>query len=229
MAVLAWSLALAAQAGSFTVRPLRLVLAPGASSASLSLENVGDQPVLVQAEVMAWSQRDGTDVLDPSQDLIVSPPVFTVATGAAQTVRVGLMQPSAAAREVTYRLFLQEVPPPKKPGEQGVDVSLRLSLPVFVLPSGNVAPRLSWRAAKGPHDAIVLSLTNSGSAHVQVIDCKLYDGNDGLIAQSNLGSYVLPGQTRSWSINPSKPWNGGHIRLTARTDAGSVSAQVATE
>jgi len=227
--ILAWALAWAAEAGSLTAKPLRLMLPPGANSASLFLENTGGEPVLVQAEVMAWSQRDGAEVLEPSQDLIVSPPVFKVAPGAAQTVRVGMMRPNDAARELTYRLFLQEVPPPMRPGEQELRVALRLSLPVFIQPRGKVAPQLTWRAARGPQGAIVLSLTNSGNAHVQAIDCRLYDGNNALIAESNLGGYVLPGQSRSWSIASSKPWGGGRIRLMARTDAGDVSAQVEAE
>ena len=227
-AVLALAAALGAHAGSFTANPVRLTLAPGAMSTSLLLENTGDQPVLVQAELMAWSQQDGKDVLTPSQALVVSPPIFKVAPGAAQTVRLGLLKPVAGDREITYRLFLQEVPQPPAPGEQGVSVALRLGLPVFVLPKTRAAPQLAWRAKPDGRD-IRLSLTNSGTAHVQAVDCKLYRADGTLIAEQQLGAYVLAGQTRSWQIKPTQPWKGEKLKLTARTPTGDVTADIASD
>ncbi len=222
-------LPLNAHAGSFGVDPVRLTLMAGATSTSLLLENKGDEPVLVQAELMAWSQEDGKDVLTPSQDLVVSPPIFKVAPGAAQTVRVGLLRPADPERELTYRLFLQEVPPPPPPGQVGVTVALRLGLPVFVLPRGRALPLLSWRATHAAEGQIELSLSNSGNAHVQAIDCKLYRLDGTLIAEHVLATYVLPGQARSWKIKPSQPWRTEKLKLTARTDRGDVTAEIAPE
>lgn len=228
-AVLALAAALAAHAGSFSANPVRLTLPADATSTSLLLENQGDQPVLVQAEVMAWSQQDGNDVLTPSQDLVVSPPIFKVAPGAAQTVRVGLLRPADPTGELTYRLFLQEVAQPPPPGQQGVSVALQLGLPVFVLPRGRAAPHLVWRAAQTAEGQVRLSLANAGNAHVQAIDCKLYTQDGTLIAEHNLAGYVLRGQTRSWQIKPSQPWHGEKLKLTARTDGGDVTAEIAAE
>src|SRR5690349_7929353 len=78
--------------GSFSANPVRLVVTPGATSTSLLLTNQGDQPVLIQTELMAWSQQNGEDVLRASDELVVSPPIFRVAPGAVQTVRVGLLR-----------------------------------------------------------------------------------------------------------------------------------------
>lgn len=227
-AALALAAAFGAHAGSFTANPVRLTLAPGAMSTSLLLENKGDQPVLVQAELMAWSQQDGKDVLTPSQDLVVSPPIFKVAPGAGQTVRIGLLKPVAGDREVTYRLFLQEVAQPPAPGEQGLAVALRLGLPVFILPKTRVAPQLAWRASPERGD-IRLTLTNSGNAHVQAVDCKLYRADGTLIAEQQLSGYVLAGQTRSWQIKPTQPWRGEKLKLTARTLTGDVTADIISD
>jgi fimbrial chaperone protein len=226
--VLALCSALVSYAGSFTANPIRLTVPAGANSTSLLLENTGDQPVLVQAELMAWSQQDGKDVLTPSQDLIVSPPIFKIATGASQTVRVGLLRPATGDRELTYRLFLQEVPPPRPLGEPGVGVALRLGLPVFVLPKGRVAPQLTWRVSP-ERDGLTLSLTNSGNAHVQARECKLYREDGTLIGEQQLAAYVLPGQTRSWSIKTQQPWRGEKLKLTAQTSSGDVTAEIAAQ
>ena len=222
---LVFLLALAAHAGSFSANPVRLTIPAGVTSTSLSLENQGDQPVLVQAEVMAWSQQDGNDVLTPSQDLVVSPPIFKVAPGASQIIRVGLLRPADPARELTYRLFLQEVPQPPPSGQQGVvSVALRLGLPVFVVPRGRAAPTLAWRAAPAPEGAIRLTLTNSGNAHVQAIDCRLYRLDGTLIAEHNLAGYVLLGQARSWQIKPSQPWRRSWANSTRDKLPRSIGA-----
>lgn len=218
----------AVHAGSFSANPVRLTVPAGATSTSLLLENTGDQPVLIQAELMAWSQQDGNDVLTPSQDLVVSPPIFRIAAGASQTVRVGLLRPVATDREMTYRVYLQEVPQPRASGEEGVSVALRLGLPIFVQPRSRAAPQLAWRA-KPEREGIMLSLTNSGNAHVQVLTCKLFREDGSLLGEQQLAGYVLPGQTRSWLIKTSQPWRGEKLKLTAQTAGGSVTAEIASD
>lgn len=222
-------LACAAHAGSFSANPVRLVVAHGATSTSLALANRGDEPVLVQTELMAWSQRNGNDVMTPSDDLVVSPPIFKVAPGAVQTVRVGLLRRADASRELTYRLFLQEVPQPAPPGQQGVNIALRLGLPVFVMPPGRAEPQLVWRATRAQEGGLTLMLTNSGNAHVQAINCDLREADGSLIAEQQLGGYVLPGQTRSWQIKLSQAWRGEKLTLSARTDAGDITAVILAE
>jgi fimbrial chaperone protein len=207
---------------------VRLTLPAGASSTSLSLENTGDEAVLVQAQLMAWSQNDGKDVLTPSQDLVVSPPIFTVQPGRAQTVRIGLLRPANAEREVAYRLFLQEVPRPPRPGEPAVSVALRLGLPVFLQPKGGGGPQLAWRAQRDG-GAVKLTLANGGNAHVQVLDCKLHSQDGSLLAEEQLGGYVLAGQTRSWLIKLREPLTGGRLKVTAQTSSGVVSADIAAD
>jgi fimbrial chaperone protein len=213
-----------AQAGSFSANPVRLSLPAGATSTSVALTNQGPETVTIQTTVMAWQQDGGRDVLTPSQDLVVSPPIFKVAPGATQTVRVGLLRAPDRERELTYRLFLQEVPPPRPAGEQGVSVALQLALPVFVQPPGRAAPSLAWQARPTPDGALELSLANSGTAHVQVVEARLVRPDGSVAAESAPRVYVLPGQSRSWSVKPDGPLGPGPLRVVARTGSGEVSA-----
>ena len=64
----------------------------------------------------------------------MSPPIATIAPDKEQIIRVGLRRAPDKERELSYRLFLQEVPAPPKPGFQGLQVALRVGLPVFVQP-----------------------------------------------------------------------------------------------
>lgn len=211
------------QAASFNVSPLRVTLTPSAKTASLTLTNEGTEPVSVQTELMAWAQKDGSDVLTPTSDLVISPPIFKIAANGSQTLRVGLLRPVDPSREIPYRLFLKEVPPPPKPGQQGVNVVMRLGIPVFVATPGLTKPQLNWRAEKSPNGDLTLSLSNSGNAHVQLISCDLRDAEGTVVAEPQLSSYVLPGQNRSWPIKFSRAWQGNQLKLNARTDTGDVS------
>jgi fimbrial chaperone protein len=41
-------------------------------------------------QLFAWSQDAGQDILQPTTDLLVSPPVFTVQPGQSQLLRIAL-------------------------------------------------------------------------------------------------------------------------------------------
>ena len=216
-----------ALAGSFTANPIRLYVPAGASATSVTLENTGEEAVLVQAEVLAWSQAEGKDVLTPSDDLVVSPPIFRIARGGSQIVRVGVVHRKPDDREIAYRLFLQEVPQPPQPGAQGISVALRLGLPVFVTPRTRAAPQLAWRAQREA-DGLTLTVTNAGNAHAQLLDCRIARDDGVVIAEQVLGAYVLPGATRSWRVKTRQPWRGEKLRVSAQTSSGDVHGDIAT-
>lgn len=222
------ALAPAALAGSFSANPVRLSLPAGATSTSLVLENKGDQPVTVQASTASWTQEGGRDVLTATQDLVISPPIFKIAPGATQTVRVGLLRAPDPTRELTYRLFLQEVPPPPEPGQQAVSVALQLALPIFVQPPGptRATPKLVWAAKPADGDALELSLANEGTAHVQLVDAKLAAEDGTVVAEVTARAYVLPGQAQSWRVKPLRSWGGESLKVVARTSGGDVTGRI---
>jgi fimbrial chaperone protein len=227
-AVLALASLPGALAGSFSATPVRLGLPAGATSTSLALENLGDQPVVVQASPMLWRQEGGRDVLTATQDILVSPPIFTIAPGATQTVRVGLMRPADPERELSYRLSLQEVPPPPDPARPGVSVALQLVLPVFVQPlaPARAAPKPVWSARRAQDGAIELTLSNQGTAHVQVVDARLVAEDGAVVGEASPRAYVLPGQSQTWRVDPMRPWNGEALRVTTRSSAGEASTRI---
>ena len=141
-------------------------------------------------------------------------------------MRIGLLRPSDAARELTYRLYLQEVPTPSSAQQSVVTTALRLSLPVFVIPpKGAVAPVLNWRAT-ALADSLSLTLTNSGNAHIQVSTLKLSLSDGSLLADEKGFTYVLAGQAHTWVIPLKQPLPGKKLRLTAQTDYGAVNAEI---
>jgi fimbrial chaperone protein len=81
-------------AGSFQVSPIRLQLSLRERATALHLANTGDTALVLHAEVMHWSQdTQGQDLLEPSNDLVLSPPVVNLPPGGQQVVRLARLNP----------------------------------------------------------------------------------------------------------------------------------------
>jgi fimbrial chaperone protein len=223
--------ATAAPASALKVSPVRVVLGKGQATTTVELRNDGDAAVLVQTRLVSWSQDQGQDVYAPTQDVLASPPIFTVAPGTTQIIRLGLRREPEASRELAYRIFLEEVPAPERPGSTGVRMLLRIGLPIFVVPrTPPPPPAFTWRAESVAGGPVAVTLDNTGGrSHVQVIDLKLGPpGADTVWAEENHHAYVLPGQTRTWTLEARLPEaaHDGRVRLRATTDVGNVDLEL---
>jgi fimbrial chaperone protein len=221
-------------AGTFSITPVRLDLAAGAGTGVVTLRNQEDQPVVVQAEVHLWEQVDGADRLSVTRDLLVTPAVFTVPPGGAQIVRIALRRDAAVATELSYRLVLTEVPQPGASGMSGLNFALQMSLPVFVAGRDDTAPDLQWSASQTSDGALKVTARNAGNAHARVLDLQVQPLDVvGRIAQPTGAAYVLPGQSRSWTLTldpQGSPGGGsppGRVRLKGIAEDGDFSEELA--
>jgi len=225
-------------AGTFTISPLRVDFADATGTAVLTVRNEDARPVVVQTQGLAWSQEGGQDALTPSRDLLVSPAVFTLPGGGSQLVRVALRRSVDPARELTYRLLLQEVPQAASPDFSGLQIVLRLSVPVFVEPLAPASPQVAWVAARGDDGKLSLSARNDGSAHARIhrFSVKTADGATTVLDQPEL-AYVLPGASRHWTLDDNNntrpnaqsttgPGMAGPYRLEGTTDVGSFVTEL---
>jgi fimbrial chaperone protein len=222
-------LAAGAHAGTFSVSPVRVSLSAAQRVQALKVRNDGIEPAVVQLEVVGWSQLEGGDAYAPTADVLATPPIFTIAPGATQLVRVGLRRVPDGQRELTYRLHLQEVPPPPKPGFRGLAMALRVSLPVFVAAPA-AAPVMHWQATRNAQGDVNVRLANDGNAHVQVGSLQLSAPGGTGLASRKVAAYVLAGQSRDWTLRLDPPPQAGAVlRLAAQTDAGEVNADLRLE
>jgi fimbrial chaperone protein len=230
--LIAASVSSAAHAGSFQVNPIRVDLTAAQTSAAITVRNDGTEAVVVQASIVAWTQEDGRDAYTPSSEALVTPPIATIAPGAEQIVRVGLRRAPDRDRELTYRLFLQEVPPPPKPGFTGLQVALRIGVPVFVAPAVAATRPLEWSATLLPDNRIRLIAKNAGNVHHRISDFELRaageDASSSPLAGQSTVAYVLAGQTREWTLESriERVRFARELALKAFTDAGEINAAV---
>jgi fimbrial chaperone protein len=227
--VVALIAATAATAGTFTISPLRIDFAGPTTTAALTVRNEDAAAVIVQAQGMAWSQAGGEDVLDPSRDLLISPAVFTLPPGGSQLLRVALRRSPDAARELSYRVLLQEVPQAASPDFNGLQVALRLSLPVFVAPLAAAEPELAWQAVRDTGGKLAITATNSGAAHARVHRFAVgMAGSDSGREQAAM-AYILPGATRRWTFDDNNDIRANGKAVAALAGAGPYRLQGTTD
>jgi fimbrial chaperone protein len=89
-----------ALAGSFSVNPVRVELSAQHSSAVVQVENTGSSEVTVEARIFAWVQPDGKDQLSTTREVIVTPQVFRLKTGATQLLRIGALRKPDQSKEM---------------------------------------------------------------------------------------------------------------------------------
>lgn len=217
---LVWQLC-AAPAGAFQVSPVRVDLNPRQSATQMVVSNPGTQTLLVQAEAFDWTQQHDQDQLRPSQSLIVNPPIFELAPGAQQVLRVGLRRGAEPGVERAYRLWLSQVPTPAAGADTGVQMLLRLSLPVFVVGADTGAPQPRWRS-EGHATEAVIALDNAGSRHLHVRELRLR--TEGTVALALGPCYALPAGQCRWAVP--ETLRGRTLHLEADTDAGPMQTRI---
>lgn len=211
-------------AGSFVVNPLRIVLSQDRPIATLEIRNDGTEETVVHQELYRWEQRDGEDFLTPIGDeFILCPPIFSLAPGDAQTVRVGAIGLLEVQEyEQAYRLVLQEVPSAAPASGEQVRLALRISLPVFVLPDEITRQEVSWglmRSANG----YSLKVANAGPFHLLVTEIELRAADASFSVRIPMHKYVLPGSTVEQALDSEALSSGvvpRDIILTVETDQG---------
>ena len=186
-------------AGSFSVTPLRVELSKSEPTRIINLQNLDPRPVTVQLQILAWSHRDGTDHFIPTRDVIVNPQIFHLKANSLQIVRAGLIRKADTDEELSYRLFIEEIPEPPTADFKGAQLALKISLPVFVASEKNAKPNLEFHSMLQNDGNLKMKIVNTGKAHTQIqaIDLFSDEKNEQRIARHEKSLYVLPGQERN--------------------------------
>jgi len=206
-------------ASAFRIDPVSVAVAPDKGSAELRLENADAKPVAVRVTALRWTQADGRDRTEPTRDLVVSPPIFTVAPGARQLIRVGFRSriPGAA-----YRLVVEEIPGPKAPGT-GISVLLKLDLPFYVIADRGALATLSWVARRGTDGTLIAEGRNTGTLHAQILAVEARNAAGQAVGLSQRMGVVLPSSTRTWTLGR---WTALPAEVVVRTAQGEIHVPV---
>lgn len=205
---------------SVAVTPVLLEFAPGQSALTTTVANAGAGPMQVQVRVFRWTNGETGETYSDTRDIGFSPPMFTLAPGEQQIVRLMLRGAPPAEREAAYRLIIDQLP---EEGVGGVQMPVRMILPVFVAPQAKGSGRLQWSAAV-EGDQIALTARNLGVRRVKLFDMGGAQGGVSRVIQPGLAGYVLAGESRTWRV--ARTPGAASITVAARTESGPLTATV---
>lgn len=216
-----------ANAGSLSVSPVTIEVPAADVAAVAKVQNPSASPATAQLRVFRWTQVDGVEKLEPSDDVVVSPPLAQLAPGAEQTIRIMLAGGAKASSEQSYRLFVDELPPPRSPTKASVAVVVRLALPVFFGTDKSARSSLDWRLdLHGSKPALIVS--NEGGRRARIANLVLRDkaGNSVEVARG-LAGYVLSRSIKRFELpRDALKLAHGSIAVSAQSDLGPINAMV---
>ncbi|MEO8752082.1 MAG: fimbria/pilus periplasmic chaperone [Casimicrobiaceae bacterium] len=226
-------------ASALTISPVLVELSPARRVSSITFTNPGASAIRFQTQVLAWTQRDGVDRYEDTDELLVIPPIAEIAAGGSQIFRVTLRAP-AGAEERAFRLIFEDVTeaavPAAPAGESAIEIRVNHNLPVFVAATGK--PRVSERlgsctgpvpvatASSAPASAALtrcVRLDNDGSRYLQVKSLTVDGG--GLHKDLGVSTRVLAGAWKEWTFDLPVAVTGA-LTVKAATSAGPVTFQL---
>ncbi|MFZ3141440.1 molecular chaperone [Polaromonas sp.] len=191
---------------------------------TVSLSDTARAPMRLQANLLRWEQDvQGKAVTEPSDDLLVTPPIADLRPGDKQVFRVTLRGVRPAPEELAYRLILEDVAEltaaaDSAPG-MNIKFRMRYDLPVLVAPIGPLVNTLRWKPC--PPEAALASanvasapakpttarspeacvrLLNAGNRRVKVQTLTLTGDNWQQALPLKDGVNVLAGAEREWRV-----------------------------
>ncbi len=193
-----------ARAADFTVNPIQIFLAGPTQSAILTVQNTSTEPLRFQLNAFAWAQDPaGQMLLTSTSEIIFFPRLLTLAPGEQRIVRVGTSVP-AGPIERTYRIFVEELPPPAQqaaPAGQ-VRVLARMGIPIFIEARAARAELRMIPPTQQPGQ-LVFGLRNAGTKHAipQTIRVRGQGaGGETLWEGEQDGWYILAGEQRVYEM-----------------------------
>ena len=205
-------------AASLSVSPTLIDQSAPVNTAAVTLQTPGKELIRVQVRVFRWTQVDGEDRLEPTRDVVASPPMLKVAPGTDYTVRVVRTVKRPVAGEESYRLLVDQLPEPKDKKANRVNLVIRHSIPVFFHGGDEHVPAISWSALKTKR-GLLLTARNEGGRRLRLTDLAIRsDAGKVLRRIKGLAGYVLGGSTMSWTISGSS----SEVPLGSRIDIAGL-------
>jgi fimbrial chaperone protein len=213
-------------AAQLTVEPVLLELNAPAAAGTLTLRNDEDVEIVVQTRVFRWSQSEGTERLEPTTDVVASPPSIKLAAHADYVVRVVRTWKQPVSGEESYRVIVDQLPEARRQGQRNINFLIRQSIPVFFRAARLTRADVSWSLAfEGGRLAI--TATNDGDERLRIASLRLRDAAGAVVNFGNgLVGYVLGHSSMRFSApNPPRRFGAaGAISISAETNYGPINA-----
>jgi fimbrial chaperone protein len=202
--VIAMSFAVAgaspARASSFALNPTIVTLSGTSTAGDFVVANLGHEPLRLSVRAFAWQQTpNDPESLAASERVPYFPRLLTLAPGASQRVRVGVLDPRGPV-ERAYRVVVTELPAQATPQSDGAGLHIleRIDVPLFLAPAARASADAAIGTAERHSDGIDVTLTNTGNVHVaqSVVDVALRDAAGRVQWRGSQNAFYVLAQSR---------------------------------
>jgi len=214
----------AAQAGSLQVEPVLIdVTAPGAAS-TVTLRNQGATPIDAQIRVFRWSLVNGAEKLEPTDEVVASPPVLTLQPKAEHIARIVRVSKRPVTGEESYRLLVDQLPDLSQQKNGMVNLLVRYSIPVFFGAADKKSPTVAWSLARSG-DKITVIARNGGERRLRISALNIRDANGKTLSfGKGLAGYALGQSSKHWTSSARGFAANGSATVSAQSDGGPIQA-----
>ena len=200
-------------AASIRLSPVSVEILNDQSASSISLYNQSNESTDLQVRVFEWRQNAGQDQLIPTDEIAVSPPFLKLQPNDSYNLRVVRINPAPVSGEQTYRIIIDELPKPidNRKADQGINVLLRSSLPLFVV-NKDAITKLTW-SIQQEQNTSSLMISNVGNRHALLNNLTLVDvtaNKSYPIKLNTVNGYILAGKARNFNISPDFKFQTDH-------------------
>jgi fimbrial chaperone protein len=223
-AVLLLGAQISSRAATLQVEPVLIdVTAPGAAS-TITLRNEGAAPINVQVRVFRWSQADGKENLEPTDDVVASPPAVTLAPKTNYVARIVRVTKRPISGEESYRILVDQLPDVSQQRTNTVNLLVRYSIPVFFGASERSNPVVAWTVAVSGNK-VKITARNDGERRIRIASLSIRDAKGKTVSfGTGLVGYVLGKSSVGWTAPGAGFAADGSISVTAQSDNGPVNA-----
>jgi fimbrial chaperone protein len=231
----------AVAAAGVTISPVVLEIDSPRKAIAVTVTNMGDRPITLQTEAMVWQQVNGADHNEPTEDLLVIPPIVEVPAKASQVFRVMLRTRAPSPVERTYRVILEDITKELAAisGQASVAFKFTHNLPVLIAPSGKVVTAMRWKPCRSEAVATAsaasstkppiargaeacVRLLNAGNRRVKVETLTLAGDGWQQALTLKAGENVLAGAEREWRVPLAKGQTGPLRSVQVQTARGET-------
>ena len=219
--------AISSRAATLQIEPVLIdIAAPGAAS-TVSLRNEGTTPINVQIRVFQWSQIAGKENLEPTEDVVASPPAVTLAANGSYVARIVRVSKRPINGEESYRVLIDQLPATQQKRTSAVNLLVRYSIPVFFGASERRDPAVAWSVGVSGNK-VKVTARNDGDRRLRVAALNLRNSKGKTVSFSKgLVGYVLGRSTVAWTVPAGGFAADGPVAISAQGDTGPVEAVAA--
>ncbi len=223
----------AARSGEWRVSPVRLELGRNAKSGVVTVFNESDEPLQVQIRAFEWTQdAEGRDRYTKTEDLLFFPRMMIFAEKEERILRAGIRVP-AAKKEKAYRLYLEEIPGPRKDEGVNVAIAIRIGVPVFVKPLKE-DPKGEIGMMGMANGVLTIPVRNAGNVHFVIRSTTVTGKNaegEKVFSRDIGGWYLLADASRLYTTELPKEVCRDLVKIEveAKTDRFSFSGGFAPD